>query len=183
MRGWLPIPLDKDGFAQAERTAKYLKNLNLLNGTKVLYSSDLPRAMQTAEEIASAIGLTVEPKKELRDWNIGDFAGKEVDETLEEMNSYIDDSTKKTPNGESYKAFYTRTFPFLKKLIESGELSAAVTHNRTMTLLKALTISKGQLPNASNLKRRGPVKPGGIMIIDPDWSTVFSDVAEQDSHG
>jgi broad specificity phosphatase PhoE len=183
MRGWLPLPLDEKGIVEASKTARYLKNLNILNGNKTLYSSDLPRAIQTAEEIASTLGMKVEPKKELRDWNVGDFAGREVDKTLNLMNNYIDNPTKKIPGGESYKDYYTRTVPFLKKLIESDDLNAVVTHNRTMTLLKALTISKGEMPNRADLKSRGPVKPCGIMIIHPDWSTVFSDVAEKDGHG
>ena len=175
LRGWLPIPLDAKGMEEACKTAEYLKSLNLLNGSKVIFTSDLPRAVQTAQEIASVLGLTVEPCEELRDWNVGDYAGADVKKTLDEIHGYIDNCTKKTPNGESYKQYYARTYPILKKLVESEDTHGIVTHNRTMTLLDALTKSKGKTPNKFDLKVRGPVGPGGILLVEPNWASVSLD--------
>lgn len=174
LRGWLPVPLDNNGMLQSMRTAARLKNLSL-DGIKTVHTSDLPRAVQTAQEIASTLGLTVEPHPELKDWNVGKFTGTDVNDSLDGVHHYIDHPNEIVPKGESYKDFYSRAVPFLKKLVESDDMNMAVTHNRVMTLLNALSQNNGKVPNSSALKKKGPVEPGGILIVNPDWSSIAVD--------
>lgn len=61
--GQTDIPLTPLGHLQAERTAEYLKNRKIDR----IYSSDLIRAMQTAEPTARMHGLPVIPEPGLRE--------------------------------------------------------------------------------------------------------------------
>src|SRR3954471_17222599 len=60
-------PLTALGVAQAEAAAAYLAAYEL----SALYSSDLPRTLQTAQPIGIATGLTILPEPALRERNLG----------------------------------------------------------------------------------------------------------------
>jgi len=169
LRGWLPIPLDLKGMRQAKEVAARLK---AIGNVKTIFCSDLPRAVQTAHEIASVKGMVITPGEDLRDWNYGDYAGQSVKKTLPILDSYMAVPTRKTPNGESFQSFLDRAMPFIKKHVESSEIAIAVTHNRTVTLVQALLESKGKKPDMDSFKQKGPLDPGEYFIIKSDW-TVF----------
>ena len=171
LRGWLPVPLNLDGMEQANDTAEQLSQID---DVKHIYTSDLVRAIQTAHEIGEALWLPIEPVEELRDWNTGDLAGKSVMSNLPIIHDHIDHPLKKLPGGESFQSYMDRTIPFLKKLIEDDDFHIAVTHNRTMTLLRALSANGGKHPKTSILKRKAPVEPSGFMIIDKDWNIAYA---------
>lgn len=173
LRGWLPLPLDEKGMEQACKTAKYLKDLNLVEGP--IHTSDLPRAIQTAHEIANETNTEIEPTEHLKDWNTGELTGKDVVETLPTIHQYMDNPQKVIPGGESYETYFNRVYPYIKKLTEDARSHTVVTHNRIMTLIHAMSKSKGEIPRTQDLKVKGPVEPGGIMIVNPDWSTVYTD--------
>lgn len=69
--GVTDLPLNDTGRAQAASLADYLKNKNL----SAIYSSNLSRARETAENIASRTGLTVQVVPELHEVNYGDWEG------------------------------------------------------------------------------------------------------------
>lgn len=169
MRGWLPIPLSKQGMMEVMHTAETIKNFNL-DGIDKIYTSDLPRAVQTAQEIASELNKEIEPNESLRDWNVGKYTGKSVKQNLDEIHHYIDNPNESIPGGESYKEFFNRCYPFLSNLVKSDKLSLVITHNRVVTLIAALAADSGKHPDKAILKKKGPVEPAGIMTVDPDWS-------------
>lgn len=70
--GWDDCPLSPEGLAQAEEVARRLAALRPAR----LVASDLVRCVQTAEVIARATGLRVEPDPRLRELGFGRFAGK-----------------------------------------------------------------------------------------------------------
>lgn len=166
LRGWLPVPLDLKGMRQAEAVAKKLKGFK---NAKAIYCSDLARAVQTAHEIGEELGMVIDPKEELRDWDYGEYTGKSAKESLPHLFSYMDVPTRKTPGGESFQTFLDRAMPFLKKHIESKDLVIGVSHNRICTLLFALLESKGKKPDMKVLKAKGPVEPGDYVVIHSDW--------------
>ena len=75
---WTDWDLAESGKKQADNIGKKL-NEELSGSDVVLYSSDLKRARQTADEIAKY--LNVEPifRQELRERNLGRCCGKSVD--------------------------------------------------------------------------------------------------------
>lgn len=66
-----PAALTPTGIAQAETLARSLAG----GGITHLYSSPLLRARQTAEVLASALGLEVAINDGLREYDVGDFEG------------------------------------------------------------------------------------------------------------
>jgi broad specificity phosphatase PhoE len=70
-QGHADVPLNAVGRAQAATVAPVLAELK----PKRLWSSDLTRAMQTAEPIAAAAGLAIEPDARLREYDVGMRSG------------------------------------------------------------------------------------------------------------
>src|SRR6476646_5188364 len=72
LQGRMDFGLTDLGRAQAEATARYLAG-----GRKVerLRSSPLTRAMETAQPIAAALGLEVEPEPALAEYDMGEASG------------------------------------------------------------------------------------------------------------
>lgn len=171
MRGWLPIPLTLEGMKDAHDTGEILEEIE---GITAIFTSDLVRAVQSATEIGNALNMMITPMEELRDWNTGDYAGQSVKDNLDKIHAFIDSPNKKIPGGESYQQYLDRTIPFLKALIEDDELHLVVTHNRTMTLLRALCKNGGEYPDNALLKRKAPVEPSGFILINQDWEITYA---------
>lgn len=76
IQGHTPTELNAMGRAQAKLLADWLFDTRQQNPFAALYSSDLPRAAQTAEIIGDKLGLTVSCTPELRERHLGEFEGK-----------------------------------------------------------------------------------------------------------
>lgn len=71
--GWGNSPLTDVGVSQVHELVKHFRALD--THIEAIYSSDLPRAMQTAEILSSALQLPVYEKPEFRETNNGLLAG------------------------------------------------------------------------------------------------------------
>lgn len=71
-QGQTDSPLTERGRAQARLLAQALEHEPLT----AVFSSDLGRAMATAEQVASAHGLVVQPESRLRELNVGQWTGR-----------------------------------------------------------------------------------------------------------
>lgn len=171
LRGWLPVPLTLEGMKASRDVAEKLATVE---GVVALYTSDLVRSVQSAQEVAQALSMELEAREELRDWDYGHLTGIEVNNaTLNQLFDYVDNPTRKVPEGETFQSFLDRTIPFLHEIVEDEGLQIVVTHNRVCTLLNALSKNKGEHPDTATLKKKGPIDPSGIMIIKPNWSIVY----------
>ena len=72
-----PTPLSPLGLRQAENTAKLLAK----EGVNAIYSSDLHRALQTAEPLAQLTGIPIIPSPAFRERNVGVLEGLTFDES------------------------------------------------------------------------------------------------------
>lgn len=118
LQGQTDTPLDETGIAQAQAVAEHLKSEQI----DVVLSSDLGRAVATAEEIVKFHnGLTVIPDQGLREWDLGDLQGK----TYAELNTEYPEvmAAFKTPandliipGGESFIAFQNRISETLERI-------------------------------------------------------------------
>lgn len=79
-RGQADVALDEFGLRQAQATGRYLA---ARWPVVAVYASPLRRAMQTAEAIAHAQGLSVQPFQGLLDINFGDLQGVLLDEVAQ----------------------------------------------------------------------------------------------------
>ncbi len=115
-----------------------------LKGEKIsaVYSSDLARAISTAEEIARHHGLTVEIDSDLREMDQGDFEGllfTEIRERYADIMREWRDSpeTIRIPSGESLTEVQERALRVFERLCgrHDGETVVAVSHNLTIATL------------------------------------------------
>ncbi len=74
-----PTPLSDLGRTQAEITARHLAS----EGIDAIYSSDLERAVQTAEPLAELLNLSVNATKAFRERNVGVLEGLTFNESRE----------------------------------------------------------------------------------------------------
>ena len=90
---WTDWELTELGVNQAKRIGEKLK-AELEGREFVMYSSDLLRAKQTADNVGSYLGLTPILRSELRERNLGKCCGKSVQwlrENIEQQEKTIDD--------------------------------------------------------------------------------------------
>ena len=90
---WTDWDLTELGKSQADHIGKKLKD-ELLGKKVIIYSSDLKRAKQTADEIAKYLGVEPILKLELRERNLGKCCGKSVQwlrENIECPEKTVDD--------------------------------------------------------------------------------------------
>jgi broad specificity phosphatase PhoE len=121
-------PLNALGRRQSASLADRLGDLEI----DVLYSSDLRRALETAEIVAGAKGLGVVPDPELREMDVGSWTGltrTQIEERYPGM-TYHD--------GESREAFDNRVVTALHRLAAShdGGCVIAVTHGGVIRTLQ-----------------------------------------------
>jgi|SRR5581483_11341476 len=114
-RGNSDPPLDKKGFRDAHELAFYLEPIEL----SYIFTSDKKRTLQTSEVIRQGRNIEVVTNAGFRPWNIGDFGGmKKDDETINELQQYINNPDKEVPGGESLNSFRRRVRPLFKELYE-----------------------------------------------------------------
>ncbi len=75
-QGWVSIPLNELGERQARALASFIRNI----GMSALYTSDLRRALKTAECLAEQLSFLPIPDERLRERNIGLWQGLTRDE-------------------------------------------------------------------------------------------------------
>jgi len=136
--GHTPTPLSKLGHAQAEATARALAS----EGVTAIYSSDLLRAVQTAEPLARATGLALERTSAFRERSVGLMEGLTFEEAAaahpEEYAALLRrDFEHVLAGGESYRQLLDRAAARLDRAIEAnaGGRIAVFSHTGTICIL------------------------------------------------
>ena len=118
---WTDWELSELGVNQAKNIGEKLKAE--LDGRKfVMYSSDLLRAKQTAENVGNYLGITPILKSELRERNLGKCCGKSVQwlrENIEQQEKTIDD--RLFSDAESRRDEWNRLKPFFDEIMTNDE--------------------------------------------------------------
>ncbi len=118
---WTDWDLSELGVQQARKIGKRLQD-ELKDKNYVMYSSDLKRARQTAENVGEFLGLTPILKKELRERNLGRCCGKSVKwlrENQEVWERTVDD--RLFSDAESRRDEWNRLKPFFDELMASED--------------------------------------------------------------
>ena len=132
--GHTDLDLSELGFLQAEETANKLSSVPFA----AVYSSDLIRAMHTAEPHAKMRGLEVVACPSLREMHVGEWEGASVDDLLLDerftkgWRENFGDFTM--PGGESVQGAANRIYAALLEIAKKhdGETIAAVFHAGAM---------------------------------------------------
>jgi probable phosphoglycerate mutase len=132
--GWTDTSLTDLGCRQAACLASRLRR-ELSTTPCQLYSSDLRRALETAQIIGRELSLAPQPVPELRDINNGIAAGK----TEAEAERYLLPRTEPLldwcpyPQAETWRQFYARVVIGMERLTENQDaLRVIVTHGGTI---------------------------------------------------
>jgi broad specificity phosphatase PhoE len=141
-QGMVAVPLNATGRAQAERAAQYIRN----TGMNALYTSDLKRAVETAQIIAEAIDLQPVLDARLRERAMGIWQGLTRTEVAnwyptEYAQLQADPENYRIPGGESRRDVRERLQSFMADLFakEQGEVVGILSHTTAMrTLLPEL---------------------------------------------
>ncbi|MGY1843193.1 histidine phosphatase family protein [Modestobacter sp. SYSU DS0875] len=138
------VPLTELGHRQAASAAAELAARTAAGtGPGVLLSSDLLRAVQTAEHCATATGLPVTTTPELREQGYGVLEGR----PSRELWDVVDwtDVHWSAEGGESLAQLHARVAAFLGRLTADppAEVVALVTHGDTIRAAQAVAAGRG----------------------------------------
>jgi len=175
LQGQQATSLNATGYAQAARLAQRM--MTLTPPVEVLVTSDLLRAMQTAEPIARALGLDMVVDQMWRERGFGDMEGR----TLGALEIWRTASgTIDPPGGESSAVFRRRVREALASVAErfaTRQAVAVVTHGGVIRAALHL-LQSGLLPAAERQEPPvlDPVPNASILHLTLDdsgaWSTV-----------
>lgn len=142
--GWSNCSLTDEGVKQVERLCAEIlaaKNMNI----GIIYSSDLPRAIQTAEIISSAISAQIVEMPEFRETNNGVLAGMNnqlADEQYPNLYWSVLDWEQAYPDGESPCEFYKRiadAWYHFRNAVQSSDCNVLlVTHGGVINVIQCI---------------------------------------------
>ena len=195
MQGHLDTELTELGVEQAKLAAKSLAT----RSPRLIRSSDLQRAHDTALELAAATGLDVTTDQRLRETDLGDWSGKTHTDVDTEMPGarriWRDDATWTPPGGESRVDVANRAVPVVTELLaelddwgqgENAESPVVlVSHGGAIAAITAgllgLPVANwpilGGLANTSWVQLSGHSLPGE----DPTWRLDVWNASAQDA--
>ena len=136
--GHTDTPLSQRGRKQAKATAKVLAGESFT----AIYSSDLPRAIETARPLARLTGIEIQPTDALRERSVGVMEGLTFEEAADQHPEQYQallrrDFDHVLLGGESYRQMLDRAAGKLDELIEKhkGGQLALFTHTGTICIL------------------------------------------------
>jgi alpha-ribazole phosphatase len=117
--GHFDAPLSMAGLEQAKRVAAQLAHESISR----MFSSNLKRALETAQIVAEPHGLAVEAVDDLAEMNFGDLEGLRYEEAQERFPAvYHSWMTRPTetqfPNGESYRQMSARVLRAFDSILQ-----------------------------------------------------------------
>ena len=136
---WTDWDLSELGIQQAKRIGEKLK-VELADRELVMYSSDMKRAKQTAENVGEYLGISPVLRTELRERNLGRCCGKSVKwlrENLEKQERTMDD--RLFSDAESLRDEWNRLKPFFEEVMGNEEENIIiVSHGDLLSVFNAM---------------------------------------------
>ncbi len=142
----MDVELSEEGRLQAELLRDRMKNYPI----DALYSSNLIRAVQTAQIINEELKLPHEIRDDLQEISFGLLTGKSDAYISEHFSDFKEEQMKLVedipyPGGENGTSVYERAMPVIQELIQSGNKNiAVVTHGGIIRVLLAALFGKNQ---------------------------------------
>jgi probable phosphoglycerate mutase len=168
-QGQLDVPLDDAGMTQAASVADWLINQNL--HFTAVYTSDLSRALQTAQAIGERLGLVARPVPALREIHGGEWQGLLPAEIEERYPGQLERWHRephefRLPGGETVPEVQARVTAWYRDTVEAhpGEAIVVVSHGLAIrTLLAAL--NGWDLADAEAMKAAGMGNTGVAVML------------------
>lgn len=174
-QGWAAVPLNERGKSQSRQLAKFIRNI----GMSALYTSDLKRAIETAEILAEQLGFPPILDSRLRERNIGAWQGLTLDEMCawypDEYAHLLEDPMNfRVPGGESRHDVLERALQAFNGILtqDKGATVGILSHTTTIhVLLRELV--------ADQYMAEVPVSNSSVTTItgnkDGTWKLVTAD--------
>jgi broad specificity phosphatase PhoE len=147
-QGWVAVPLNAHGRNQARYLARFIRNVGMV----ALYSSDLKRAIETAEILAETLGYSPTYDARLRERNIGNWQGLTQDEMRDwypaEFQQLMSDRAGyAVPGGESRNEMKARMIAAFNDFLKAdkGETIGILSHSSAIRSLLSQWIDDEQL--------------------------------------
>ncbi len=164
--GWSQQPLTEEGLRQAQVLAESMLKKQPALQIRQIYSSDLPRALQTAQTLAEALKLPLHTLAAFREANNGALAGLKH-ELAEQLYPGLYWNTlkwdEKYPGGESPQEFYERISSAWQQFQQNlRENTALVTHSGVIHVILSL-ISGIPYSNTGHFR---PIKHTELILLE-----------------
>ena len=166
-QGHSETTLNKKGFEQAKLLAERFQK----DSFKV-FTSDLLRAKETAKFLSD----TYESRENLREINVGDFAGKSVKETYSdnsEIFTALQDDSYAFPNGETVREFKNRVkseLDYIFDKTEENSTTIVVTHGFFIGTVIGIVMGFSEYPfpigNIQNTAISTVIKRDSLMQVN-----------------
>jgi len=172
--GQMDMPLNARGHEQARQTAEFLRRYPVEN----IVSSDLSRAMETAQPLAGVLGLAVVPDQRLRELSFGILEGRTVAECeLEDPEAVArwrsGDFDAALPGGESRRSLMQRTRALLDEMVAGPHAHIALfSHGGTLNALHTHMVEHGHPAPREHIPRVFRFNNGSVSMsawVDRNW--------------
>ena len=170
-QGWAPIPLNDVGRKQARSLGNFLQEKH---DVKHIYSSDLPRAAETAQIVADILAVPITLDERLRGPHVGAWQGLTRDDVVQwdgaRFEAYLKDLHHfQRPGGESLQQTASRCLSLIddKCTLHANDSFAIVTHSGA--LYGILNELKLHIPDDTNMKNTSVTL---LEFDDGNWSLV-----------
>lgn len=177
-QGQTDIPLNELGRTQAAQAASYLSKLR----PDLIVSSDLSRAADTAEELASLLSIDVTHDERLRETAFGQWEGHTRDELSaswpDELSQWLSGADMNPPGGESRSESGQRVASAITDIIDGSEAQtiAIVAHGAVLRAAAELLLDMDGSGRLAVLGNCGHGEFGftGTNWVLRSWGTVPS---------
>ena len=160
---WTDWELTDTGKEHAENIGIKLSR-ELKNREWKIYSSDLIRAKQTAEPLARHIGIAIEYRKNLREFNLGEAVGKTKQWAKENANKEYSRQAFDIPEftgAETWREFWKRVLLVCDDIAsDSADNIVIVSHGFTLCVLHQIWLN----PDIAESNYSGI--PGGVSFLE-----------------
>lgn len=155
--GQMDVDLTEVGYEQAEALARYLVKNEKIDK---IVTSDLSRAVNTAQPTAKALGLPIHKTPKLRELGMGVWEGMLFTDVRRDYGDILaqraKDATIPCPGGESFKDMYERIEEALDELIaDEANTVMIVTHGGAFRCIACIAAGStfadaAKYPNVDN---------------------------------
>ncbi len=137
--------LTEAGKKQAFKIGTWLSENENLKGFK-MFSSDLPRTFQTAEEVCKSVPLKIETTEKLREIDLGEGNGipyTEYDKLISPKPEVYNPNHRSFPHAENDTELWNRMKNFYESLLQSDENNfVLVSHGGALLFLHLVIMGK-----------------------------------------
>ena len=145
VRGWGDYPITPEGKANVAVTAQLLRGGLPKVTFDRIFTSDLARAVETAQILSDITGLPVDATPGLRSWNAGKLSGEKVKDVKDDLQYYFEHPDDHPSDGESINSWLERFIPAERKIRQRPSPSIMVSHGKCLRAIQADLLSGAKL--------------------------------------